>query len=604
MEQSAVFHKGSSSYAYAYNREIVHIKLQTKKDDVQAAELLWGDPYDYRERKGEGKETVWDWHGKRVRMEKIGDDGIHDFWFAQVRPEWKRMRYAFCLKSGGQEYLYGEQRFCRLTSDTDPELFQPLNFFCFPYINQADVFRAPDWVKDTVWYQIFPERFANGDRSNDPEDKKAWEEDRPTPWDYYGGDLQGVMDHLDYLQELGVNGIYFTPIFQSRSNHKYDTIDYLAVDPHFGSQETLVKLVEEAHARGIRIMLDIVFNHSGFYFQPFQDVVEYGQDSSYKDWFHIHGYPVYDSSIDLYSSKVLNFESFAFTPSMPKLNTENPQTREYLLDVIRYWSDIAPIDAWRLDVASEVDHAFWREFRKVVKEKNSQAYIIGEVWHDANPWLAGDQFDAVMNYPLRDAATDFFAKELCGAEDFARRVNRVNFQYPRQVNAAMYNLLDSHDTARFLNQAGERKERLKLAYVFMMTHTGAPSVYYGNEVGMTGGQDPDCRRPMIWEPEKQDRELLEFMKKLLGIRRKHSVLRDEGGLRFIPAGNPDILLYQRFTGKEVYSVLMNRSDERNSLELPEDMRNQSCLDLWQEEELCLKDALELEPYGYYILKHK
>ena len=602
MELSSIFHKAGSNYAYAYNDKTLHIKLQTKANDVQEVVLVYGDPYDFREEKVTGEEATWKWFIKYQEMKKVGTDGIHDFWFVEVQPDFSRMRYAFKLESNRVQYLYGERKTNVITGTGDSNLTDQKNFFAFPYINSVDIYNAPEWVKDTVWYQIFPERFANGDKTNDPANTKEWEEPLSSSKDFYGGDLQGVIDHLDYLEELGINGIYFTPIFHSDSNHKYDTIDYLSVDPHFGDKEKLKELVEKAHNRGIRVMLDIVFNHSGFFFDKFQDVVDKGEDSLYKDWFHIHKFPVYDRKDELKSSKELNFDTFAYTPSMPKLNTENPEMKEYLLNVIRYWSEETAIDGWRLDVANEVDHHFWREFRKVAKEKNPEVYIVGEVWHDANPWLAGDQFDAVMNYPINDAVLGFFAKGEMNSIEFEQEVIRTNFFYPQSVNNHMYNLLDSHDTPRFLHQTGENKELLKLAYVFIMTHTGAPSIYYGNEIGMTGNQDPDCRRPMRWRTENQDLELLSFMKQLIRIRKTYKALRDEGELRFHTSVNTDVLVYQRVTDNENFVILINRSNQSQTFRLPVELQNKNLLDLWTNEQKTLIAEMELKSYGFAILK--
>ena len=601
MEISAVYHKSGSNFVYAYDKDTVHVKLQTKMNDVQKVILVYGDPYDYREYREDGKEAVWVWHFEELDMKKTGSDGIHDFWFAELKPKWRRLRYAFKLESDNIWYLYGERHTGRIT-ENDSKLHRPMNFFSFPYINPVDVYQAPEWVKDTIWYQIFPERFANGNRDNDPENTKSWDEPLTSPTDFYGGDLQGIIDHLDYLKELGINGIYLTPIFKSKSNHKYDTVDYMSIDPHFGDEETLKELVKKAHALGIRVMLDIVFNHSGFYFDKFQDVVKNGRSSPYKDWFHIRDYPVYDINQKLVSSRQLKFDTFAYTPSMPKLNTENPDTKEYLLNVIRHWSDVAPIDGWRLDVANEVDHQFWREFRKVAREKNPDVYIVGEVWHDATPWLMGDQFDGVMNYNLYHAMTDYFVLNQLNSEEFAWEIQRLCFQYPTHVSRHMYNLIDSHDTPLFLYQTGGKKELMKLAYVFLMTYTGDPSIYYGDEVGMTGGQDPDCRRPMIWDEKKQDTELLNFMKKLIRLRKEHRILRNDGDIRFLPSDNPDLLLYQRFAEDEVYTVIMNRSKDRQWLNLPKDLANKTYYDLWHEEEVALSEKTELMPYGFYIFK--
>ncbi len=606
MELSSVFHKTGSNYAYAYDKKRLHIKLQTKSNNIQEVFLVYGDPYDYREKPEEGTDSGgrWEWYSQYSRMEKTGSDGIHDYWLIEIEPEWKRLRYAFYLAGDGLAYLYSEGKTVQVSGFDHRELHEPMNFFAFPYINGSDVYQAPDWVKDTLWYQIFPERFANGDRSNDPEGVKDWAEPLTSYKDKYGGDLQGIIDHLDYLKELGINGIYMTPIFFSHSSHKYDTVDYRRIDPAFGNKELLGELVEKAHERGIKVMLDVVFNHCGFYHEMFQDVVEHGILSPYKDWFHIRRFPIFDKGVQLRDSKELNFDTFAYTPHMPKLNTENPQTKEYLLNIIRDWANAAAIDGWRLDVANEVDHQFWREFRTAVKEINPQAYILGEVWHDANPWLGGDQFDGVMNYPLKEAAVEFFAEERLNAGEFCRKLNRIGFQYPRHVQGNLYNLIDSHDTSRFISIAG--KDKLKLAYVFLMTYPGAPSIYYGNEVGLTGKIDhDDNRRPMLWKKEEQDLELLEFMKRLIQIRKAHGILRQEGEIRFLHQDNdPDILLYKRYQGEQVYYILINRSERPKTMPLPEEMNGQAYTELWEEIRTDRPDTIELKPYGFAILKKR
>ncbi len=605
MEISALFHKANSEYAYAYDDRRIHLKLKTKMSDVEEVYLIFGDPYDFRDNQVSGNLAAvrWEWHTQHKIMEKIGCDGVHDFWFVEETPIWRRMRYAFYLKSKGKFYLYGERKTVEVAGFDDIELVNQKNFFAHPFLNGVDVYKAPEWSKDAIWYQIFPERFENGDRTNDPDHVKPWDQPITSHSDHYGGDLQGICNQLDYLQELGINAIYLTPIFKSHSNHKYDTIDYLTVDPHFGDKALLKKLVDAAHAKGIKVMLDIVFNHCGFYFKPFQDVIEKGSDSIYKDWFHIKDFPVFELNQPLDVSKTLNFDVFAFTPMMPKINTENPETKAYLLDIIKYWSEEVAIDGWRLDVANEVDHQFWRTFREVVKACNPEAYIMGEVWHDAYPWLQGDQFDSVMNYPLNEAVLGFFAYNTIDTWDFIYAVNRTHFSYPSHVNESMYNLLDSHDTSRFLHLAEGNIEKMKLAYLFMFTHMGAPSIYYGNEIGMSGKQDPDCRRPMIWDPKKQDLKMLEFMKKLIHLRKEHTVLRHKGNFVFLNEGDdPDVVLYKRAHMEEIYYILMNRSGEEVEYPLPEELVGVMLEDLWEEQHIHFDGKVKIAPYGYYLLK--
>ncbi|WP_370452272.1 glycoside hydrolase family 13 protein [Cohnella sp. AR92] len=371
-----------------------------------------------------------------------------------------------------------------------------------------------------------------------PENAEPWGGE-PTPKNFFGGDLQGVLDHLDYIERLGVNAIYFTPLFEATTNHKYDTQDYLKVDPHFGTNEKLKELVDACHRRGIRVLLDAVFNHAGRTFPPFVDVLEKGAESPYASWFHVRDFPL------RIEDGIPTYETFAFEPIMPKLNTENPDARKYLLDVARYWVEEIGIDGWRLDVANEVDHEFWREFRKTVKAVNPDAYILGEIWHDSMPWLQGDQFDAVMNYPFTNAVLDFFAKGKIDAAGFANRIGKQLASYPQQVNETAFNLLGSHDTPRLLTLCKEDEQRMRLAALFQLTYPGVPCVYYGDEIGMTGEGDPGCRKCMEWDEDKQNAEMLDFYRSTLALRSRHASLRGVD-LRFLQAEEGGkLLVYER-----------------------------------------------------------
>ncbi|WP_217586516.1 glycoside hydrolase family 13 protein [Lentibacillus saliphilus] len=526
MQKAAIYHRPKNNFAYAYDDKTLHIMLQSQKDDVQAVNLIYGDPYDW----DEGQ-----WVFQTLPMEKVGSTLLHDFWKAAVTPNFRRMRYGFACTDEVETVYYTERGF--YTEAPRDTAF----YFCFPFLNSIDVFKAPEWVKDTVWYQIFPERFANGDRENDPEGALEWGSATPEPDNFFGGDLQGIIDHLDDLVDLGINGIYLTPIFKAYSNHKYDTIDYMEIDPQFGDKETFRTFVEACHARGIRVMLDAVFNHSGFYFPPFQDVLENGEASKYKDWFHIWDFPVV-------SEPRPNYDTFAFGGWMPKLNTENPDVKRYLLDVARYWVEEFDIDGWRLDVANEVDHAFWRDFREVVKAIKPDVYILGEIWHDAMPWLQGDQFDAVMNYPFTNNAIDFFAKHAMSSSDFANAMTQVQVMYPDHINEVAFNLLDSHDTPRILTLAGGKRDRVRLLYMFQLSYTGTPCIYYGDEIGMDGGQDPGCRACMEWNEAKQDRDMFQFVQALIRLRKEEPAFGNRGAFRILDAPEKDdYIVYEKST---------------------------------------------------------
>ncbi len=401
---------------------------------------------------------------------------------------------------------------------------------------------VPDWVKDAVFYQIFPERFANGDPTNDPPGTEPWGGE-PKSRNYFGGDLQGIIDHLEYITSLGVNTLYVNPIFQSNSNHKYHADDYLKIDPAFGDERVFKNLVEECHRRNIRIILDGVFNHTGTGFFAFKDIKANEAKSKYIGWYNVYGFPVGPPNKP-------NYECWWGYGELPKLMTGNPEVRDYLFKVTEHWMKFG-IDGWRLDVPNEIPHDFWIEWRKHVKSLNPDAYIVGEIWDDAQPWLKGDQFDAVMNYKFRNACLDFFVRKTTTAVEFDTTLANLRSKYSADVNAVMQNLLGSHDTERLLTLCNGDKEAMKLAWLFQMTYVGAPMVYYGDEIGMAGGKDPGCRHTMIWEEKGQDAALLQYMKSLIALRKEHDefgrgtlemVLADStmnvvGFLRRSPAGS-------------------------------------------------------------------
>lgn len=543
MLKEAVYHRPKNNWSYAYDRDTVHIRLRTKRADVDRVVLVHGDKYN------------WPAVGPReTDMAVFAQDALFDYWQAEVKPPFRRLKYGFRLTSGNETLWLNEQGF----HASEPPY--PL-YFEFPFLNAADVFAPPAWVKDAVFYQIFPERFANGDPSNDPEGVEPWGGE-PRIDNFFGGDLQGVLDHLDHLTALGVNAIYFNPLFAATTNHKYDTSDYLKVDPRFGSNELLKTLVDACRARGIRVLLDAVFNHSGKEWAPFADVANNGAASRYAGWFHVREFPIgVEDGIPTY-------DAFAFEPHMPKLNTENPEVQAYLLDVARYWIEEVGVDGWRLDVANEVDHRFWRAFRDVVKKANPDAYILGEIWHDSLPWLSGDQFDAVMNYPLTEAVLDFAVRGARDGKQFADLAGYLQAAYPRQATEAAFNLLGSHDTPRLLTLCGGDKRRMRLATAIQFTFGGTPCIYYGDEIGLTGGQDPGCRKCMPWDEAQEDRELFAFFAGLVRLRLAHRALRD-GTFRvtYAEEGSSQ-LVYVREADGETFVVALNAAKRKATVPLP------------------------------------
>ena len=431
--------------------------------------------------------------------------------------------------------------------------------------------QTPDWVKNAIFYQIFPDRFATSERIEKPHNLEPWDSP-PTVFGFKGGDLLGVTEHLDYLQDLGITAIYFNPIFQSASNHRYHTHDYYQVDPILGGNPAFRTLLKEAHRRHIRIVLDGVFNHASRGFFQFNHILECGASSPYVDWFDVRGYP-----LNAYQGEP-NYRCWVDLPALPEFNTQNPQVRKFIFDVARFWLEQG-IDGWRLDVPFCIDEdAFWQEFRHVVKSANPEAYIVGEIPWEAQRWLQGDQFDAVMNYQFAQACLGFFAGRridraveknmmslpetpVLDAAALARRAAELLQLYPQEIGLAQLNLLDSHDMPRFTALAGGDQASYRLAALFQMTYPGAPCIYYGDEIGLAGGKSDypeDSRRSFPWNSSRWDQELLDYIKCLIALRRERPELRSGDFTNVYAQGA--IYAYLRSQGAAQTLVVINNGD--------------------------------------------
>lgn len=415
---------------------------------------------------------------------------------------------------------------------------------------------VPEWVQDAIFYQIFPDRFANGDNENDPPNLVNWGSP-PTSWGFQGGDLAGILEKFDYLLDLGITAIYLNPIFQATSNHRYNTTDYYRIDPKLGILDDFHKLIEHAHKNQVRIILDGVFNHCGRGFFAFNDVLENQEYSPYRNWYHIKRFPV-----DAFSwGGATDYLGWWGMKSLPKFNTGNPITRKYLLDVARYWIEQGA-DGWRLDVPNEInDDSFWAEFRQVVKSANPDAYLVGEIWSVDQRWVGDEHFDGLMDYPVMEAVLSLIATNTLDSAHFGDKVEGLLSLYPRENAYAMYVLLDSHDTERILTKMGNNKDKLKLAYLFQFAYPGAPSIYYGDEIGLVGGKDPECRGAFLWEEGRWNTELREYIKTLVLLRKTHGALR-RGDYQRVPQENPHCYAFVRSTADEKVLVIMNASGEQ------------------------------------------
>lgn len=417
---------------------------------------------------------------------------------------------------------------------------------------------VPYWVQDAVFYQIFPDRFCNGDPGNDPPNVEKWGT-KPTLWGFQGGDLRGVIQKLDYLLDLGITAIYFNPIFQATSNHRYNISDYYKIDPKLGTNQDFLALLDAAHHNGIRIIIDGVFNHCGRGFFAFNDVLENTNYSPYADWFNLKKVPP-----DAYShGEAHDYEAWWNFKSLPKFNTDNPLVRKYIMDVARYWIHLGA-DGWRLDVPNEIDDdEFWQEFRSVVKAENPDAYLVGEIW-DGNPrWVGPQSFDGLMNYPVRDGILGLLTEKLT-ADEFGEIITRQLTQYQRENVYAMYNPLGSHDTARLTTELGGDLAKLKMATLFQMTYPGAPAIYYGDEIGLEGGKDPDCRKAFPWNESDWNHDLRDYIQRWIAIRRNRTVLRRGSFLEIHRDGKRGGYAFARKLGEESLLVVLNASSGRRS----------------------------------------
>ena len=523
----------------------------------------------------ESVHLYYSWHGetKRATLHYDGKDMVYDYYRCVIdQPEHGSIRFYFTYQDG-DTVVYGTPKGIVNEKPETDSMFEY-------HPSLLPVFSTPDWAKNGVFYQIFPERFWNGDRTNDqkfdeayydgkkslpPSGKTnaeyfhfvdAWNDidglsvspfrtdGRPDYYSFYGGDIAGVMEKLPYLNELGITIIYFNPLNEGKSNHKYDAVDYLRIDPHFADEVTFKRFVQKAHEYGIRIIVDMAFNHTGDWHFAFVDTREKGPESEYWNWFEWHEWPLpsegpptpchyYECWWNFPLHPNLNFD---LSRANPDENTvisiqqtdPNLDVINYVLDVPRYWLGVLDIDGFRLDVPNEVPFWMWKEFRRVVDEVKPEAFLIGELWGDATAYLGPDYFHSTMNYKyFREPVFRFFALDQITAEQFDRELAPGRKLYPWQATLTMMNLVGSHDTERFINLVQGEIDRAMLAAIFQMTYVGIPHIYYGDEVALAGGSDPDNRRPFPWDWETDDdsRRLHSHYRSLIEIRHRYTALR-------------------------------------------------------------------------------
>lgn len=536
--RQAVTHIPLSQYAFANSESNLSIRIRVAKDNLKGCILYFGD------RVQPGDPIVF----TPIEMEKLASDLKFDYYDATFETPYIRVCYYFELIDTEERlFLYADIFSKKLPKERS-------EFYQYPFIRREEISTVPEWLKKAVVYNIFPDSFASGKRTILASSSETEWERGITLRSRLGGTVKGITENLDYIADLGFNCVYINPIFTAGEYHKYDLLDYFHVSPNMGTDEEFRELVDTAHQMGVRVVIDGVFNHCSWYFFAFDDVVRNGEQSRYKDWFYGLQFPVVRPDSE---EEPPTYSSFAYERKMPKLNTSNPETRAYFMDVCAHWIREFHVDGWRLDVANEVDRDFWRAFKQTARAQDPDSVMIGEIWESAESWLSGDMFDSAMNYDFRKNCRDFFGEGTITPAEFDARVTQMHFRYPTGILQGQLNLLDSHDVNRFYSHCQGDIRRLRLAEVFLFTAPGTPCVFYGDELGMSGNHEFLLRGAMPWNnPPSDERELF----KALATLRKDGDVLVYGKYKTLVTGDKGLYVFERRLDNHVVTVALNASE--------------------------------------------
>lgn len=540
MEKSALIHKSDSIYSFPLSNNEIEIRLLTKKnDDIKKIELVYNDKYKFHE-------------GIKLKQifKKFSDDQ-YDYYIDRLKLEDYRFAYIFRITTLDGEVYYFSESGVREDYDITKGFY---DFFQVSYINQSDIVKRNKIISDRVFYQIFVDRFNKSLDNNNPLININWG-DKVTSKTIAGGNLKGISEKISYLKDLGINALYLTPIFKSDSNHKYDIKDYYSISDDFGSNIDLKELINKLHSNDMLLILDGVFNHISIDNDMFKDVIKNGKKSKYFDWFFIKG-----ENVNL---KECNYERFADEIKMPKLNLNNKEVQNYIIGVGKHYIKNFNIDGFRLDVSDEIPHRFWIKFKEAMLEENPNFILIGENWHNAHSYLnSGYEFDSIMNYSITKEVLYFIAWGNYTPTHFKDRIISNLMRYQTNVNYNMLNLLSSHDVHRFLTECHDNVDKFLMGYAFIFTHIGVPCIYYGDEIGLKGGYDPDSRRCFLWDENKWNLKIREIIKKLIQIRKQYLINNMDYNIDV----KDDIVIITRKDDKNILTLYINNNESEKVID--------------------------------------
>lgn len=582
MRLEAIWHQPLTHYASALDEHTIMIRIRTGKGDISQCDLYYGD-------RVYPKNPIMMF---KRSMQKVGSDALFDYYEVELKSDYTRICYYFHLQDHDSEIYYMGGRFKTCVGEDRTQFFQ------FPFIRREDITFVPSWAKEMIMYQVFPDSFASGHKQIANSGFKIKNHFGEMSVSERGGNIQGLIDNIDYLSDLGINCLYLNPIFVSGTYHKYDIIDYFDIDPCLGDKAQFKQLVTVCHERGIKIILDGVFNHCSSSFFAFKDVMKNGENSIYKGWF-------YDVKFPIEYKEPPNYQAFAYVKEMPKLNTGNQEVVDYFCKVGIYWIQEMHIDGWRLDVANEVNHDFWRTFRKAIRSVKSDALLIGEVWEDSECWLMDNQFDSTMNYRFSTVCREFFGKREYDEEKFSNELVSMLMRYQKHITYAQMNLLDSHDVPRFIYDCDGDERKLLLASLFQLTFIGAPSIFYGDEVFISGKTESEYRKPMVWKPDNQEQRGITFYKRAIALR-KSSKAFTEGSFRIVSSDSRNkILVFERKDEESCYWVILHNSQEEVELNLEIDGKYEEVLSTSYQQSQIIQTGMftrRITPYEGVVLK--